>query len=165
MSEAPNPPAYLDEEIRPRQALSPAFAKRILIVLLIYNLGLGGLLFVMGFTPLPIFLGSDFLGLTIAFLAARRSARRFERIRVTADNITVHRGRADVSYLAWRSATAFTRVEIARDRGEPVVELHLSGRRLEVAADLGAEAREVLAETLRDAMHRARSERHPSHDE
>lgn len=165
MSEPPNAQAYLDEEIRPRQALSPAFAKRILVLLLIYNLGLGGLLFVMGMTPLPIFLGADFLGLAIAFMAARQTARRFERIRITADHVTVHRGRAGVSNLVWRSATAFTRVEIARDRGEPVVELHLSGRRLAVAADLGAEARAALAEALTEAMHRARRERHPSHAE
>ena len=154
-------PAYLDEVIRPNRSLTKTGLFVVLGVLAAFNLLIGGLMLILHAYPVPIFLGFDMLGVTIAFRIYNRRALWGERVRVDADRVTVsHEGGALVKQV-WSSPTAFTRVTLETEGlRSPEVTLHLSGRSTPVALNLGEAERERFAETLRRAISDARGERH-----
>ena len=161
----PPGPVYLDEVIRPNRSLTRTGLFVVLGVLLAFNILVGLLMLILHAYPVPIFLGLDMLGVTIAFRVMNRRALWGERVRVDADRVVVsHEGGPRTRHLArqvWTSPTAFTRVTLETEGvRSPEVTLHLSGRSLAIALQYGEADRARFAETLRRAISDARNERH-----
>jgi uncharacterized membrane protein len=114
-------------------------------------------LFAIGAWPAPFFLGLDILAIWWAFRVVERRAQRPERVRVSAEAVTVAREEKQV----WSSPTAFTGVRVEQAGEHDVrVRLTLSAKRMTVAAQISPEEREAFAEALKDAIRAARAERY-----
>jgi uncharacterized membrane protein len=154
-------PLHFDAVITPNRSLPrPAF-KVLMVVLIVVNLVLAGVFWAMGALPVPIFLGLDVLGLFIAFRLNYRSARRQERVQVSAEEVRVLHQVEDKGRLVWRSPTAFTRVQLDHPgEHENRLSLALSGRRWIIGRALSPDERVELARALEQAIGAARRERH-----
>ena len=152
---------YMDAVITPHRSLSRKGFAVLLGVVIAFNLAVGALMIALRAFPVPLFLGADILAVVIAFRASYRGAGQAERVRITADEVVVahewSRGRRTV----WRSATAFTRVEVeAPTDHDTQVRLAVSGRALVVGHALSPGERAGLAEAIERAIAAARAERH-----
>src|SRR5579864_8422267 len=82
-------PFYMDAGITPQRSLS----RKGFIVLISVLTGINTLTAIvflaMRAAPVPLFLGLDVIAVAVAFVASARSARRRERIQVTADEVRV----------------------------------------------------------------------------
>ncbi len=146
---------HLDAVLTPTRSLSRAGLYVLLAVLGAFNGILGVLFLIIGATPVPIFLGLDFLGVLIAFQVSYRQAR------LSADEITVSQEIGQRRRTLWRSPTAFTGVSVeARGQPETRVTLRLSGRSLVVGGQVSPQERTAFAEALEAAIRRARAERY-----
>ena len=149
---------YMDAVITPNRSLGEAGQKAVMIVLCVASGLISIFLFALGAWPAPLFLGLDVLAIWWAFRLIARRAERAERVRVSAEAVTVAREDRTV----WTSPTAFTGVRIDRaGEHEARVRLTLSAKRLTVGASLSPEEREAFAEALRQAIRAARAERYP----
>ena len=152
---------YMDAVITPHRSLSRKGFAVLLGVVIAFNLAVGTLMVVLRAFPVPVFLGADVLAVVIAFRASYRGAGQRERVRVTADEVSVahewSRGRRTV----WRSPTAFTRVLVEQPTDhETRVRLAISDRALTIGHALSPGERAGLAEALERAIVAARAERH-----
>jgi uncharacterized membrane protein len=108
----------------------------------------------------PPFLGLDVLALTFALSASFRSGQALERVRVSADEITVLRERGGRAWSIWSSPTAFTRVDVLEPGRHAVcVRLACRGEEIALGAALGPVQREAFGRELEAAVRSARSER------
>jgi len=147
---------YLDAVIQPTRSLPKRGLIVLLGVLVAVNLAIGAAFFLLGATPVPIFLGLDVAALSCAFWVSNRRAQGHERVRVSAEEVTVLReGRRGSSKL-WASPTAFTRVGF--DDSE--LRLMLSAKRLVIGQALGPAERAGLARSIDQAIRLARAERY-----
>jgi uncharacterized membrane protein len=160
MTEAPNRHVYLDAAIRARRSLSRKGVMLIMIPVALVNLLFAAFFTLIGGAFVPPFLGLDVIGLAIAFWFSFRKAARIERVRVTADEISVTREDDDHRTLVWTSAPAFTRVDLDHP-GRHASRLRLSskGKGLTLAAAVSPGEREQFAEALQAAVKAARAER------
>lgn len=149
-------PFYLDRRIAPRRALSPRGLALLVGALVVWNVVVGGFLFAVGAWPVPIFLGLDVVGVLIAFSVSNRRARNGERVSVSAQAVSVERGKGAV---VWVAPTAWTRVEAPRPGARGPLKLTSSGRSVVVGAALGAAERRRFAQALEHAVKTARTER------
>jgi uncharacterized membrane protein len=156
----PQPPLYLDAEIRPHRSLTLRGALLLFAPLVAANLAIGAFAVALRAPLVPPFLGLDVLAVGLALYISFRSARSTERVRVTADIIQVSRGRPGRARTIWTTPALFTRVDIL-DPGKHVVRVRLSckGRQLDVASALGPVEREAFGRELQDALRSARGER------
>lgn len=158
MSDGPR--LYLDQALSPRRSLSPRGFAVLVVVFGTFNLVLATMFKLAGASFIPIFLGLDVLGLFVAFHVSYRSARQVERVRVTADEITVSRETPRSRRTVWTSATAFTRVALEDpDEHEAKLTLFSKGRGVTLAAALSPKERVAFARSLEAAVAAARSER------
>jgi uncharacterized membrane protein len=129
------------------------------------NLAVGALM-VLAFhaAPIPIFLGVDFLAVTLAFRASYRQGRQAERVQVTSDEVRVLHECGSSRRTVWSSPTAFTRVDVEGEAEDAHVRLSLSGRSLIVARQLSPQERSDFGQTLQAAILSARAERHSEAD-
>lgn len=164
MIEYPNSvPVYLDAVLRPNKSLSrPAF---LVVMTLIIAINLVSALAFLSVGAIPVvgFLGLDALAVWLAFRLCFRNQEQWTRVRVTAEHLRVdHRNpRGDASSI--ELPTAFARVELK----EPLtphswLTLAVRGEAYVIGRFLTVEERQSLAETIRTALIRARSERLPS---
>jgi uncharacterized membrane protein len=158
-------PLHLDAVLTPNRSLPKAGLYALLGALAAMNLAVGTLM-VLAFhaAPIPIFLGLDFLAITLAFRASYRQGRQAERVQVTSDEVRVLHEFGSSRRMVWRSPTAFTRVELEGEAEEAHVRLTLSGRSLIVARQLSPQERSDFGKTLRAAILSARAERHAGAD-
>ncbi len=153
---------HLDAVIAPARSLPVKGFVILLSAVIVLNLLVGTLFVLLGALPVPIFLGLDVLGVAIAFAVSYRQARASERVRVTADQVTVLHETGRTSRTVWSSPTAFTRVDLEETgRHGAEVRLKLSARRLTIGRALGPKERKGLAETVDRAIRSARAERYP----
>jgi uncharacterized membrane protein len=151
---------YMDAEIRPHRSLSERGFIILIGVVTVANGCSAAVFLAMGATFVPIFLGVDVLAVVIAFLASFRAARQVQRIRVTARDVVVTHETPRWTRVIWESPTAFTRVDVDREKGRAVgVRLALSGRELSLAQALSPRERGEFAQALQRAIWRARQER------
>ena len=163
MDAAPAARLYLDTVIAPARSLPRTGFAILMGVFIVLNLGLGAMFLRMGASPIPIFLAIEVAAISFAFAANYRRAWRNERVQVSAEAVRVVRERGGRIETLWTSPTAFTRVGVDKtDRDGLRVRLMLSDRRFALGEALGPLEREALAQALRDAIHAARAERHPS---
>ncbi len=153
-------PTYMDRVIAPHRSLSPQGAIVLLGVVMAFNVLVAIFLLVVGAPPVLPFLGLDVLALWLALRASDRAARRVERVRVTAEAVTVSREDEKGARTVWTSPTAFTRVGVDHPGEHDVrVRLMIHRKRLTLARSLGPDERATFANALQDAIRAARNER------
>lgn len=152
---------YMDAVIRPNRSLSRAGMAVVLGVAVAFNLMVAVFLLVVGAPPVLPFLGLDVLALWLALRASNRALSRSERVKVTAEIITVSRENEKGAQVVWTSPTAFTRVDLDQPgEHESRVRLFMSRRRLTLARALSPAERVAFARALERAIKAARAERH-----
>lgn len=152
---------HLDAVLTPNRSLPKSGLYVLLGGLAFVNLAVGALMVLaLHAAPIPIFLGLDFLAVTLAFRASYRQGRQAERVQVTADEVRVMHEIASTRRTIWRSPTAFTRVELGGEAEEAHVRLALSGRSLILARQLSPQERSDFGQILQAAVQSARAERH-----
>jgi uncharacterized membrane protein len=163
--DAASPPQrlYLDVELRAHRSLTKQGALLLIIPVAFANLVFAVFFLILGAPIVPPFLGLDVLAVILALYLNFRAAKAFERVRVSADEITVEKGRPEQSSRVWSSATHFTRVAIADPGLHAVtVELACRGETLMLGADLSPREREAFGRALEQAIDAARRERWPA---
>jgi len=154
-------PLYMDAVIKPNRSLSRRGLHLLLGVMIGFNLLLAVFLLALGAPPVLPFLGLDVLAVGLALRASFRAAERSERVRVTAEAVTVSREDEKGARLVWTSPTAFTRVGVDQPgEHETRVRLMMSRRRLAVGRALSPPERLDFARALERAIRDARAERH-----
>ncbi len=150
------PPLFLDRRMSPRRSLSPRGLLILLGVLAVWNLLICGFLLLIGAWPVPIFLGIDLVAVAAAFAVSNRRARNGERVKVSAEAVTVERGEGAV---VWTAPPAWTQVlrPIAGSRAP--LRLTSSGRSVAVGVALGAAERRRFGQALEHAVDAARRAR------
>jgi len=155
------PPLYMDAVIKPNRSMSRRGLRVVLGVLVALNLMVAVFLLAVG-APLALpFLGLDLLAIWLALRASFRAAERAERVRVTAEAVTVSREDEKGARVIWTSPTAFTRVGVDQPgEHETRVRLMMSRKRLTLGRALSPPERVDFARALERAILKARSERH-----
>ncbi|SFK38633.1 DUF2244 domain-containing protein [Caulobacter sp. UNC279MFTsu5.1] len=154
-------PLYMDAVIKPNRSMSRRGLHVLLGVLIAFNLMVAAFLLVLGAPPVLPFLGLDVLAVWLALRASFRAAERAERVRVTAEAVTVSREDEKGARMIWTSPTAFTRVGVDQPgEHETRVRLMMSRKRLTLGRALSPPERVDFARALERAILEARSERH-----
>ena len=118
--------------------------------------------FAMGAWPIVGFLGLDVLAIWWALRTSFRAAERRERVRVTAEAVTVSREDERGARVIWTSPTAFTGVDVDQPgEHEARVRIRIYRRRLTLGRALSPPERVEFGDALRQAIRDARSERYP----
>jgi uncharacterized membrane protein len=155
-------PLYMDAVISPNRSLSATGLHVLLGVVIAFNLMIAIFLLVLGAPPVLPFLGLDVLAIWLALRASFRAAERRERVRVTAEAVTVSREDEKGARVIWTSPTAFTGVDVDQPgEHEARVRLRIYRKRLTLARALSPPERVEFADALRQAIRDARAERHP----
>lgn len=152
---------YLDAVLQPNRSLSQPGFTIFMVVLAVISF-LSGMAFLsLGAFPIMGFFGLDVLAIWIAFKVCFRNQRQWTRVRVTAEHLRVDHmnPKGEASHVELPSA--FTRIELK----EPLTAnswLTLAYRReaYVIGRFLTVEERKGLADAIRDALGRAKSERH-----
>lgn len=154
-------PLYMDAVIKPNRSMSRRGLHVLLGVLVAFNLMVAMFLLVLGAPPVLPFLGLDVLAIWLALRASFRASERSERVRVTAEAVTVSREDEKGARLVWTSPTAFTRVGVEQPgEHDARVRLMMSRRRLTLGRALSPPERVDFARALERAILDARAERH-----
>ncbi|WP_419253516.1 DUF2244 domain-containing protein [Caulobacter sp. ErkDOM-YI] len=155
-------PLYMDALIKPNRSLSRRGLHVVLGVVVVFNLMIAAFLLGVGAPLVLPFLGLDVAAIWLALNASFKAAERRERVRVTAEAITVNREDEKGARVVWTSPTAFTGVDIDQPgEHEARVRLRIYRRRLTVARALSPPERVEFAAALRRAIREARAERYP----
>jgi uncharacterized membrane protein len=155
-------PLYMDAEIKPNRSLSRRGLHVLLGVVVAFNLMVAAFLLGVGAPLVLPFLGLDVAAIWLALNASFKAAERRERVRVTAEAITVSREDEKGARVVWTSPTAFTGVDLDQPgEHEARVRLRIYRRRLTVARALSPPERVEFAAALRRAIREARAERYP----
>ncbi|WP_419319302.1 DUF2244 domain-containing protein [Caulobacter sp. ErkDOM-E] len=156
------PPLYMDALIKPNRSLSRRGLRVLLGVVVACNLMIAVFLLGVGAPLVLPFLGLDVAAIWLALNASFKAAERRERVRVTAQSITVSREDEKGARVVWTSPTAFTGVDLDQPgEHEARVRLRIHRRRLTVARALSPPERVEFAAALRRAIGEARAERYP----
>lgn len=153
---------YMDAVIAPNRSMTPLGFKVVLGIFVTLSTMIGILFWVIGAWQGPVFfLGLDIVLIYLALKASFRFTERRERLRVSAERVEVIEERDGDASTVWTSPTAFTHVDL-EDLGEHQmrVRLRFSGKRRSVGRALSPPEREALGQALREAIRRARAERH-----
>jgi len=151
---------YMDAVITPHRSLSERGFIVLISVVTLANCCSVAVFVYMGAVLVPFFLGLDVLAVIVAFMVSFRSARRIERVQVTARDVVVTHETPRWSRVVWESPTAFTRVAVEKDEDRTVgVRLALSGKEVAVAEALSPRERGEFAQALEQAIWEARRER------
>ena len=112
----------------------------------------------LGAWPVAGFFGLDVALVYLALRAGLRSARAYEEVRLTAFELHLAKVNARGKAREWRFNPAWVRLEqdVHAEFGVQKLALASRGRRVAVAAFLGAEAKARFAGDLTQALHLAR---------
>lgn len=146
-----------DAVLMPHRSLSRPGFLMLMAALCTASLILGTALFLAGAWPAVGFLGLDVALVYLAFRASYRSARLYETVRLTRDDLVVNRVRPSGARREWRFPPMWLRVEID-EPAEPDSRLMLSthGRHLAIGSFLPPQERVEFAHALRAALRRWR---------
>jgi uncharacterized membrane protein len=154
----PSSPFLLDATLSPHRSLSP---RGFLLLFAAFGIVsfIAGMIFVSkGAWPVMGFFGLDVLLFFIAFRINYRRARLREIVRVTRQQLTVRRVEPDGRQKVWSFEPAWARVELHRpEEHDSQLEIASGRRSLTVGAFLSPEERAAFADTLRDALRKART--------
>jgi uncharacterized membrane protein len=153
-------PVLLDTTLRPSPPMPPKALLAVLAVVLLINLSFATLFLLRGAWPITPFLGADVALLAWAFRASTLASRRSERITVTPEEFRLVRipARGTPSALSWNPY--WVRVELAEpDQHWSRLTLWSKGKGVPIAGFLPPDERVGLAESLKEALSRARDYR------
>ncbi len=129
----------MDAVITPNRSLSRRGFYWLIGVLIAFNALVATLMFALGAWPAPPFLLLDVVGVFIAFQVSNRRARQAERVRVSADAVTVSHEMGARARTVWYEEFADT-IELfsAGRRAKPggIATVHDSGAERALVADL-----------------------------
>ena len=150
-------PVILDTTLKPSEPLAPSALKAVLAAVVVVNFGFASLLAARGAWPVMPFMGIDIALLAWAFRTSVRAAERRERITLTPSRLTVARRPPHGP----TSEIAFNPYWVRVDMAEPPdhwsrLRLRSHGRAVEIGAFLAPAERVSLAESLKQALRRAR---------
>ncbi len=155
MTHEDSSPAALDVTHRPHTSLSPLGFALFMALICAAGAATSTAFFLIGAWPVPGFMGLDIVLIYLALRASYRRARRWERVRLTHDALTVERAERDGSVQSWSFQPYWLRVEMdepPRPGSRLVLATH--GTRFEIGAQLALEERAAFARKLRDALAR-----------
>lgn len=155
-AEAP-PRVFFDAVLMPHRSLGVA-GFWILMALISVVSFVSGMYFVLkGAWPVTGYFGLDVLLVYIAFKASYRSARLYETVKLTEDELIVERVSPSGRRARWTFQPYWLRVEMD-DPPEHASQLILTshGRSLAIGSFLSPDERLEVAEGLRDALRRSR---------
>jgi uncharacterized membrane protein len=163
MQELTSPPsnydaAIFERRLRPHRSLDGRGFRALLMAFCACGFFSSLPFVVLGAWPVAGFMGLDVLLLYVAFRANFGAARAYEDIRVTALEVRVDKTSARGALRRFLFNPLFTRLEQEEieEFGVTRLDLVARGRRCEVAAFLGPEAKGALAGELRAALLTAR---------
>ena len=155
---APADPTIFSAVITPHRSLSP---RGFLILMLCLGAVsfVSGVVFVsMGAWPVCGFFGLDVLLVYVAFRANFRAARAYEEVIITASELTVRKVSQRGGVREWTLNPLWVRLEriVHEEFGIERLFLVSQGRRLPIAAFLGAHEKKSLAKALSAALGKAK---------
>ena len=151
---------YMDAVITPHRSLSERGFIILISVVTLANCCSAAVFVHMGAIYVPFFLGIDVAAILVAFIVSFNSARRVERVTITAREVVVTHEAPNWTRTVWESPTAFTRVAVVREENRTVgLRLTLSGKEVAVAQALSPRERGEFAKALEKAIWEARRER------
>lgn len=142
--------------IRPNCSLSWRSALKVYLVIAACCLGIGLAFALHGFWPVLPFAGLEILVLGMAFYLCLERGQIREVVTVSADLVTVEKGRAQPRE-RWQCPRAWARVEL---EPAPVawypsrLAVGFQSRQIEIGGFLNEEERRALAQDLREALRR-----------
>ena len=146
-----------DAVLTPHRSLSPRGFLVLMLAIGVVSFGAGMAFFLVGAWPVVGFLGLDVLLIYIAFKLSYHSARGYESLRLTRDDLTVRRVDPRGKERCWRFQPTWLQVEMDDPpRHESHLELRSHGRSLVIGGFLTPGERLDLARALREALERAR---------
>ena len=151
---------YMDAVLEPNRSLSPKAFQLVMLVVAAASFGAGLVYLFAGAWPVVGFFGLDALVLWFLFRRSFRDQRQRTRVRVTAEHVRLHHTHPDGTEKEAELPTAFARVEL----DEPLawnswLRIEHGQRAYVIGRFLTPKERKSLAEALRTALLRARSER------
>jgi uncharacterized membrane protein len=153
---------YFDAELTPHRSLSPRGFRILIGTVAAANLAVGIGFWWSGAWPVFGFMGLDVALLYFFFRLNYRGGQEKELVRLTEDELIVRRIDASGEEHKWSLEPYWLRVEIDDPpRTDSALVLATRERRLAIGAFLAPEERLEMAQALRAALHRWRSEPHP----
>ena len=154
---------YMDAVLEPNRSLSPGAFKMVMAIVATASIGAGFIYLLLGAWPVVGFFGLDALIIWLLFRRSFRDQRQRTRVRVTAEHVRLHHIRPDGTEKEAELPTAFARVEL----NEPLswnswLRIEHGQKAYVIGRFLTPKERKSLAEALRTALIRARSERLPA---
>jgi len=148
-----------DAVIHPYRSLGAAGFRALFYVVLAANAAVAVVLVSLGGWPVLGFLGLDILLIYLAFRMSYAQMAAFERVTILQDALVVERVDRQGARREWRFPAYWVSVwyEGDEDTGVSTVTLRSHGRALEIGGFLSPFERKDFAETLREALHKARS--------
>uniref|UniRef100_UPI0019553365 DUF2244 domain-containing protein n=1 Tax=Methylobacterium sp. B34 TaxID=95563 RepID=UPI0019553365 len=149
---------FFDAVLHPHRSLGRSGFRVVMAVVVLMNLIVAGIFVAHGAWPVVPFCGLDVFALWLAFRVSYRSARHYERVRLTETALTVERVHWKTPERRWSFHPHWLRIThtepAAHDRRGPPGQVTLSshGRSVGVGSFLSAEERSTFAGALGDAL-------------
>ncbi|MGQ9366282.1 DUF2244 domain-containing protein [Azospirillum sp. ST 5-10] len=144
---------FFDAILHPHRSLGRTGFLVLMTAVVLVSAGVGVLFLMQGAWPVTGFFGLDVLLLYWAFRANYRSARRYERVRLTEADLTVQRVAWRQPERLWRFQPNWLRVTMDDPpRHESQVTLSSHGQSVVVGSFLSPEERADFARALRRAL-------------
>jgi uncharacterized membrane protein len=151
-------PLVFDAVLTPHRSLGPTGFLLLMSAVALVGFGIGAAFFLMGAWPVFGFCGLEVVLFYVLFRLSYRSARMFERVRLTPSLLTVERHDLKGKVSRWSFQPYWLRVSMDDPpRHESRVILTSHGRALSVGNFLSPEERLEFARALREALARARA--------
>lgn len=158
--------ALLDAELTPNRSLHNVGFLVLMATLVVMSFSAGLVFLLMGAWPVMGFFGLDVLLVWLAFRLSYRQGRLRERVRVTADAVTVMRQQPTGHVQHWTLSPIWARVAIEDPvEHESLVRLTSHGKTLVLGAFLSPDERGAFAKALKAALSAARDVRFPGAEE
>ena len=151
------PDLLFDAILRPNRSLGPRGFLLVMVLICAISFTAGLVFFLQGAWPIAGFLGADVLLIYFLFKANYRSARRFERLELTADRLTIRK----VNHYGEEQVSTFQPYWLSVHIDDPVqhesqITLTSHGRKVVVGSFLSPDERGEFAEALKRALTKAR---------
>jgi uncharacterized membrane protein len=149
--------ARFDAVLHPHASLSPRGFVMFMGLLCLVSFIAGVAFMLAGAWPVLGFLGLDVLIVYLAFRASYRNARRYERLLLTAETLTVERVSPAGARRTWKFQPYWLAVVLDDARGpESRLMLRSHGKALEIGRFLTPGEKREVAEALRKELRRLR---------
>ncbi|ANC93217.2 DUF2244 domain-containing protein [Azospirillum humicireducens] len=153
---------FFDAILHPHRSLGRNGYRTLMAVVILLNLVVAGIFVANGAWPVVPFCGLDVLALWLAFRVSYRSARQYERVRLTETSLTVQRVHWKAPERHWSFHPHWLRIthteRADHDRSGPAGQVTLTshGQSVGVGSFLTPDERSSFARALDDALHRWR---------